>query len=229
MGRIRTVKPELFTHEELYDAEVETGLPLRFAWIGLFTQCDKEGRFEWRPRRLKAAILPYDEIDFSRVLHAWATRGWVVKYTHEGREFGCIPTWRRHQSPNNRERESEIPPPSKDVKENKDLPTREPRVDDASLTTHMHAPAEREREQDKRGTSVPAAAAPPSVWDYGRQVLGGSLLGKCIRDHGEERTQAAIIATEEKDAADPKSYLLGILKTDPDATHDEWGNPLHWR
>jgi hypothetical protein len=46
MGRIRTVKPELFQHGDLFDAEVESGFPLRLAFIGLFTCCDREGRFK---------------------------------------------------------------------------------------------------------------------------------------------------------------------------------------
>jgi hypothetical protein len=45
MGRIRTIKPEFFSHEALFDGERETGLPLRLAFIGLLCQCDREGRF----------------------------------------------------------------------------------------------------------------------------------------------------------------------------------------
>jgi hypothetical protein len=33
--RIRTVKPEFFRHEELYELEKQTGLPLRLAFIGV--------------------------------------------------------------------------------------------------------------------------------------------------------------------------------------------------
>ena len=74
MGRIRTVKPELFTHEELFGLERETGLPMRIAFVGLFTVCDREGRFKWEPKRIKLAVLPYDDLDFSRVLDALRTR-----------------------------------------------------------------------------------------------------------------------------------------------------------
>jgi hypothetical protein len=43
--RIRTVKPEFFKHEKLFDLEKETGLPIRLAWVGLFAISDREGRF----------------------------------------------------------------------------------------------------------------------------------------------------------------------------------------
>ena len=102
MPRIRTIKPEFFCHEELFDLEQETGLPMRIAFAGLWTVCDREGRFKWRPRTIKAQVLPYDEVEFSRVLDALATRGFVVKYASDGCEFGYIPGFNRHQVINNR-------------------------------------------------------------------------------------------------------------------------------
>lgn len=109
MARIRTVKPALFKHSALFDAEREMSLPLRLAFIGLFTVCDRAGRFKWRPRELGVEVLPYDGIDFSRVLDALATRGFVVKYASAGVEYGCIPTFSKHQVINNREAASELP------------------------------------------------------------------------------------------------------------------------
>jgi len=109
--RIRTIKPEFFNHEGIYDAEHETKLPLRLAFIGLWCVADREGRFKWEPRRLKVKILPYDSIDFSRVLDALNTRGFIVKYASESETFGCIPSFNRHQVINNRERPSELPDP----------------------------------------------------------------------------------------------------------------------
>lgn len=135
--RIRTIKPELFRHEELYDLEVQTGLPLRLAFAGLWCCCDREGRFKWRPKTLKSIILPFDDIDFSRVLDAWATRGFVVKYASpDGEELGFIPSWSRHQHVNNRESESTLPKPPQVHKNHKvdACPTRAPRDTDACPT-----------------------------------------------------------------------------------------------
>lgn len=109
MARIRTIKPEFFLHDELFELEKETGLPVRLTFIGLWTQCDREGRFKWRPLRLKAAILPYDEVDMSRVLHALNTRGFLVKYANNTGEYGVIPSFKNHQVINNKESKSELP------------------------------------------------------------------------------------------------------------------------
>jgi hypothetical protein len=132
--RIRTIKPEFFCHEELFDLEQETGLPLRLAFAGLWTVCDREGRFKWRPRSIKAHVLPFDTVDFSRVLDALTTRGFVEKYTVDGVEYGCVPAFSRHQVINNRESESELPEPPKNQQNTSDsrvddaCPTRAPRV-----------------------------------------------------------------------------------------------------
>ncbi len=132
MSRIRTIKPDFFTHEDLFDAEQESGLPLRLAFAGLWTQCDREGRFNWRHRQLKVAIMPYDTVDFSRVLDALATRGFVVKYTSGGRDFGYVPSWHRHQVINNREKASDLPAPPENIEPFDASATRAPRVSDAA-------------------------------------------------------------------------------------------------
>lgn len=97
MSRIRTVKPELFRHEDLFDAELESGLPLRLAFIGLFTVADCEGRFRWKPRTLKLDVLPHDTVDFSHVLNALVKYGFIVRYEVGGETFGWIPSFRKHQ------------------------------------------------------------------------------------------------------------------------------------
>ena len=111
MARIRTIKPDFFRHEELYQAEKESGLPLRLSYIGLWTVADREGRFKWRPREIKLDICPYDDLDFEEVLDALAEYGFVVKYQVEGEYFGFIPTFLKHQVINPREAKSKIPDP----------------------------------------------------------------------------------------------------------------------
>ena len=141
MARIRTVKPELFKHVGLFETEMAFQLPIRLAFIALFTCCDRMGRFRWDPKRLKLDVLPYDEIDVSRVLDALAMCGFIVKYEHQGECFGCIPTWASHQQINNREIASILPSVEvstileiKNISENNKLKVNETYNDDAGLT-----------------------------------------------------------------------------------------------
>jgi hypothetical protein len=131
--RIRTIKPEFFLHEGLFTAEKETKLPLRVAFAGLWCAADREGRFKWEPRRLGIQILPYDDVDFSRVLDALATRGFIVSYASSTGDFGFIPSFLKHQVINNRERFSDLPDPL-ECTQNEHIDasaTRDPRDDHA--------------------------------------------------------------------------------------------------
>jgi hypothetical protein len=160
MARIRSVKPDVFRHEALYEAEQATQLPLRLAFIALWTACDREGRFKWAPRQLKLDCLPYDDIDFTAVLDALATRGFVVRYACGTGDYGVIPSWSKHQVINNREARSSLPEPPKyqDVGPTMAhvedaLATRAPRVRLVSPTPLVHAPGEgKGREEEGKGS-----------------------------------------------------------------------------
>jgi hypothetical protein len=136
--RIRTIKPEFFHHAGLFEAEMETKLPLRVAFAGLWCIADREGRFKWEPRRIGVQVLPYDGVDFSRVLDALATRAFVLKYRVGDACFGFIPSFLKHQVINNRESESVLPDPEGNIEETPTnteesdaSATREPREDHA--------------------------------------------------------------------------------------------------
>lgn len=147
MARIRTIKPSAFRHGELYDAEIQSKLPLRWAYAGLWTVADRRGRFRWRVRELKLDVLPHDECDFSRVLDALTTRGFIVRYACDGDEFGWIPSFQRHQMVNNKELESELPPHPEDP-DQRTTYTRGSRVYDACPTPANLEKAEQEQEQE---------------------------------------------------------------------------------
>jgi hypothetical protein len=136
--RIRTIKPEFFHHEGLFEAESETKLPIRVAFAGLWCIADREGRFKWEPRRIGVQVLPYDGVDFSRVLDALTTRGFVLKYRVGDACFGFIPSFLKHQVINNRESESVLPDPEGNIEQTPinteeidACPTRAPRDDHA--------------------------------------------------------------------------------------------------
>lgn len=157
MARIRTVKPEVCLHDGLFELEQETGLPIRFAYIGLWTQADREGRFRWQPRKLKVQLLPYDELDFGDVLNALERGGFIIRYCLKGdpgNVYGCIPSFSRHQVINNREKPSDIP---------------DPYASDCEITTSTRAPR------------VPHACPTES------QVCAGEGKGREGKGRGKER------------------------------------------
>lgn len=133
MARIRTIKPDFFRHEDLYELEVKTSLPIRVAFAGLFTVADREGRFKWKPSLIKLDVLPFDEINMTDVLNALWIDGFIGKYEVDGKEFGFIPSFTSHQIINNRESVSSLPEPKNLI---------QPRVNHASTTRHDPAQGE---------------------------------------------------------------------------------------
>lgn len=113
--RIRTIKPEFWSHSGLYRAETAAGgLPVRLFFIGLWCQADREGRLRCDPLQLKALILPYDplkEQDVETMLAELENIGSIERYQAEGKAYAAITSWHQHQCPNNRERKSELPAP----------------------------------------------------------------------------------------------------------------------
>ncbi len=95
MSRIRAIKPSFFTNEIL--AELSPWHRLCFA--GLWTQADREGRLEDRPRRLKAALFPYDEIDVDVLLTDLAEKGFILRYDAAGAPAIEVIHFLKHQRP----------------------------------------------------------------------------------------------------------------------------------
>lgn len=109
MARIRTIKPEFFKHEDLAELQPIT----RLMFIGLWCQCDSAGRLEDRPKRLKADIFPYDEVDVDEMLDELHDYGFIVRYEAEGKKCIAVPKFLSHQRITGTEAKypSKIPPP----------------------------------------------------------------------------------------------------------------------
>lgn len=104
MPRIRTVKPDFFRHEQLQDLEAANpGQYPMLVFAGLWGHCDKAGRFEWKPRQLKLDILPFLNYEMAKTLTLLEAHQFVRRYTVDGKEYGCIPTFSEHQRINGKE------------------------------------------------------------------------------------------------------------------------------
>ena len=106
MSRSRNIKPGFFKNELL----VEHPPMVRLLFIGLWCEADREGRLEYRPRRLRAAIFPYDDIDVTDGIAALADDGFLHVYEADGKEYIQISNWSKHQNPHHKEVGSVIPP-----------------------------------------------------------------------------------------------------------------------
>ena len=112
MARIRYLKPEFFSDEDLAEISFQT----RLAFAGLWCFADKAGRLEDRPKFLKAMIFPYDSVDMEKQIeiltHGKHENGvpFIQRYEVEGKKFIQIISWDKHQKPHHTEKESHFPP-----------------------------------------------------------------------------------------------------------------------
>jgi hypothetical protein len=206
MGRIRTVKPETFLSEDLFDLERVSKVPVRLAYIGLWTVADREGRFEWKPRQLKAAILPHDQLDFAKVLDALERSGRLERYSVDGREYGWIRSWKRHQIVNNKERESVIPiAPGEAIPDCAEV-TREDRDDDALSTRKERVPQGKERkareERDGNGNGSRRGTDTPPAQPEGEGILREGE--GCREGEGRRGTSTESLAGREPAPSPPR-------------------------
>jgi hypothetical protein len=143
VARIRTIKPEFFTSEDIFGLT-----PLaRLFYVSLWCEADREGRLEWKVGTLKARYLPADNCDINALAQELIDMGLIILYEVDGKKYAEIPTFVEHQIINNRESESKIPP----------------RVPHASTTRESG----REGKEGKEGSDAsrdapPAPASPPT-------------------------------------------------------------------
>lgn len=107
MARSRNIKPGFFTNDEL--AECSPYARLLFA--GLWTIADKEGRLDDRPKKVKAMVLPFDDVDCNELLQQLHNHKFINRYQVKDEQFIQINNWKKHQNPHCKEAASEIPEP----------------------------------------------------------------------------------------------------------------------
>ena len=105
MARIRYLKPEFFFDEDLAALKCE----VRLGYAGLWCHADRQGRLEDSPKRLKAMIFPYDNVDMEKIISALTVKPFIQRYEVKGKRYIQIINWAKHQKPHHTEKDSLIP------------------------------------------------------------------------------------------------------------------------
>ena len=107
MPRARNIKHSFFSNDELADCE-----PLaRLLFIGLWTIADFKGCIEWRPKKIKAQLLPYDNCDIIKLMISLDKSRFVISYSDGNKVYIKIRKFSQHQHPHPNEikKGSDIP------------------------------------------------------------------------------------------------------------------------
>lgn len=108
MSRIRTIKPEFWTSEQV----VECSLSTRLLFIGLWNFCDAAGRHSFSPKQIKAQVFPSDDISVDAILNMLlelSHNGLITIYDNDDKRLLEVTGW-RHQRIDN-EHSSRLPGP----------------------------------------------------------------------------------------------------------------------
>ena len=97
MARIRTIKPELHSSRSL----ARCSIPARWAFVGLLTLCDDEGRMIDLPKRFAGELFPHEEEVSPAMVIAWIDEleqvDCVRRYEIDDQKYMYLPQWKKHQ------------------------------------------------------------------------------------------------------------------------------------
>jgi hypothetical protein len=160
MARIRTIKPDFFTSDDICVLS-----PLaRLLYIGLWCEADREGRLAWTPRVFKRRYLPDDDCDIEAICLELLKRDLVRLY---GDDLAYIPTFLEHQHINPREARSNLPEPPDEITPR--------RVDDASRRVSDAQVGKEGRKEGEgkegEGRRAPHASLLPDDWEPSAEDL----------------------------------------------------------
>ena len=105
MARARNIKPSFFINEELVECDFST----RLLFIGLWTLADREGKLEDKPKKIKMALFPSDNINVDELLNELKKHGFIERYEFEGNQYIQVVAFKKHQNPHRDEKPSIIP------------------------------------------------------------------------------------------------------------------------
>jgi hypothetical protein len=111
MARIRSIKPDFWTSEQV----MECSPIARLMFIGMWNFADDHGRMPASPKTLKAQIFPADDIDSTnvrRMIDELSSTGLIRLYEVDGKEFLLITGW-HHQKIDKRQ-PAKYPEPPKE-------------------------------------------------------------------------------------------------------------------
>lgn len=154
MARIRTVKPEFWTSEQVMDCSTTA----RLAFIGMWNFCDDAGIHPASAKTLKAEVFPADDIlvsDVQVLVDELKANGLIIEYEVAGKSYWQVTGWyhQKIEKPNFKHPKPEIRQPIDDRS-----PTDRQPIDDRSTPERKGE----EKEGNGMDTSLSSPLPPTS-------------------------------------------------------------------
>ena len=119
MARARNIKHSFFLNDDLADCE-----PLaRILFIGLWTIADFKGNLEYKSRKIKAQLLPYDDVDIEALVSSLDKSRLISIYSNTDSKYIHITNFVKHQNPHKNEKDKGTDTPTMDDDNSKTVDT----------------------------------------------------------------------------------------------------------
>lgn len=106
MARIRTIKPDFWTDENI----VECSVSARLLFIGLLNFADDNGNLVYSAKKIKMQIFPGDSFDCEPLINELIAHGLLIEYSVNNSKYLNIKGFKKHQVIN-RKSKTDIPEP----------------------------------------------------------------------------------------------------------------------
>jgi hypothetical protein len=218
--RIRSIHPGLFTDE----AFVSVSDAAQIFYIGLLTEADDQGVFEWKPITLKMRLRPASLSPVDSLLTELQDAQRIVSYEIAGRHYGAIRNFRKFQRP---KYPNALHPITDEIRSYVGLSPTIPEISEAQpppippnaeKSPQMEEVGGRRKE---RKSSEPngSGGKPPDdpvkdMFDRGVAILGEkgrSLIGQARQKHKDLAVLEAIGRCEEVRPSDPAAFFIKAL------------------
>ena len=99
MARKRFIDPGYFMNDDIAECSLEA----RYMGIALLGIVDRNGAIDDRPLRIKAATMPYDNLDARACVAELVRAGFMTRYDVDGKAYLHITKFTKYQSPHHKE------------------------------------------------------------------------------------------------------------------------------
>lgn len=227
MSRIRSIKPEFWTSEQVMECSTNA----RLLFIGLWNFCDDAGRHPAAPKQIKALVFPADPFttaDIAGMLDELSTNGLIHLYTVDGKEYFEVDGW--HHQKIDRPQKPKFPAPSELVRE------RSSNDRDGTQNSEGNTEGKERTETIVSGADAPnvfVLDARQALWSEGLAVLSKmtgkpapackSLLGRWLKATNDDaqKVRATILRAAEQDVAEAVSWIEAALAAPPTNWRDD--------
>lgn len=161
VARARLIKPGFFSNEALSDLHPFA----RLLFIGLWQLADRKGRLADRPKVIKGALFPFDNVPVDKYLGELAERAFILRYEVDEERYIQVVKFETHQHVHKNETDSVIPPPN-GWDDSDTLVRNAPSIGETAPVISQSAPAEASSTPTPKAEArTEASSTPDTKWE----------------------------------------------------------------